>query len=101
MSDSSDREAEAMGESSQTPGDLAAARVGTMPVDGPRVRQHARLAVSVVEKRPARGRATGAQGGRRNMPNLLPNWSQTLPWGLGEFHLRVAGRMTWATLLFV
>jgi hypothetical protein len=35
------------------------------------------------------------------MPNLLPNWSLTLPWGLGEFHLRVAGRLTWATLLFV
>jgi hypothetical protein len=35
------------------------------------------------------------------MPNLLPNWSQTLPWGLGEFHLRVAGRLTWATLFFV
>src|SRR6185295_12164569 len=35
------------------------------------------------------------------MPNLLPDWSFSLPWKLGEFDLRAAGRMFWFTLLLV
>jgi hypothetical protein len=35
------------------------------------------------------------------MPNLLPDWSLTLPWGLGEFDVRAAGRMIWFSLLLI
>lgn len=35
------------------------------------------------------------------MPNLLPDWHLTLPWDLGLFDLRAAGRLVWATLLLV
>jgi hypothetical protein len=35
------------------------------------------------------------------MPNLLPNWTLTLPWDLGDFNTRAAGRLIWATLLLV
>ena len=34
------------------------------------------------------------------MPNLLPNWHLTLPWGLGLFGVREAGRLIWASALF-
>lgn len=33
------------------------------------------------------------------MPNLLPDWSLTLPWDLGAFTLREAGRLIWSSLL--
>ncbi len=33
------------------------------------------------------------------MPTLLPNWSQTLPWDMGEIHLRAAGRLATGVLL--
>jgi len=35
------------------------------------------------------------------MPNLLPDWSLTLPWGLGEFDVRAAGRLIWFSLLLI
>ncbi len=35
------------------------------------------------------------------MPNLLPDWSLTLPWGLGEFDVRAAGRMIWFSILLI
>lgn len=35
------------------------------------------------------------------MPNLLPAWTLTLPWGLGDWHLRASGRMVWGILLLV
>ena len=35
------------------------------------------------------------------MPNLLPAWTLTLPWGLGDWHLRASGRLFWGTFLFV
>ena len=35
------------------------------------------------------------------MPNLLPNWTLTLPWDLGAFNTRAAGRLTWATVLLI
>src|SRR4051812_41926698 len=34
------------------------------------------------------------------MPNLLPNWHLTLPWGLGLFGVREGGRLIWASALF-
>jgi hypothetical protein len=64
------------------------------------MRQKASFAFSVVRS-VARGRAAGAPGGRRDMPNLLPNWSQTLPWDMGVIHLRAAGRLTWGIILLV
>jgi hypothetical protein len=33
------------------------------------------------------------------MPNLLPNWTQTLPWDMGDVNLRQAGRLIWGILL--
>jgi hypothetical protein len=35
------------------------------------------------------------------MPNLLPDFSFDLPWGLGEFDLRAAGRLIWFSLLLI
>jgi hypothetical protein len=35
------------------------------------------------------------------MPNLLPDWTLTLPWQLGDFNVRAAGRLIWATLLLI
>jgi len=35
------------------------------------------------------------------MPNLLPDWSFDLPWKLGEFDLRAAGRLIWFSLLLI
>ena len=35
------------------------------------------------------------------MPNLLPDWTQTLPWDLGEINLRAAGRLIWSTLFLI
>lgn len=35
------------------------------------------------------------------MPNLLPDWHQTLPWDLGEWGLRASGRLFWSTFLLV
>lgn len=35
------------------------------------------------------------------MPNLLPDWTQTLPFDLGEWHLRASGRLVWGTLLLI
>jgi hypothetical protein len=34
------------------------------------------------------------------MPNLLPDWHLTLPWGLGLFGMREAGRLIWSSALF-
>jgi hypothetical protein len=34
------------------------------------------------------------------MPNLLPDWTLTLPWDLGDWSLRASGRLLWATFLF-
>jgi len=34
------------------------------------------------------------------MPNLLPDWHLTLPWGLGLFGMREGGRLIWASALF-
>src|SRR6266540_4258036 len=45
-----------------------------------------------------RGRKRNAHSaGRttRDMPNLLPDWTVTLPWDLGDFTLREAGRLLW------
>ena len=35
------------------------------------------------------------------MPNLLPDWTLTLPWELGDFNVRAAGRLIWASLLLI
>lgn len=35
------------------------------------------------------------------MPNLLPDFSFDLPWGLGEFDLRAAGRLIWFSILLI
>ena len=35
------------------------------------------------------------------MPNLLPDWTLTLPWDLGDWNLRASGRLVWAIFLFV
>lgn len=35
------------------------------------------------------------------MPNLLPDWTLTLPWGLGDFAVRPAGRLIWFSILLV
>jgi hypothetical protein len=35
------------------------------------------------------------------MPNLLPNWTLTLPWDLGDFNTREAGRLIWSTVLLI
>lgn len=35
------------------------------------------------------------------MPNLLPDWTLTLPWGLGDWGLRASGRLLWSTFLLV
>ena len=35
------------------------------------------------------------------MPNLLPNWTLTLPWDLGDFNTREAGRLIWSIVLLV
>jgi hypothetical protein len=34
------------------------------------------------------------------MPNLLPDWTLTLPWDLGDWSLRASGRLLWAIFLF-
>jgi hypothetical protein len=33
------------------------------------------------------------------MPNLLPDWTLTLPWDLGDLNLRQGGRLIWGILL--
>ena len=35
------------------------------------------------------------------MPNLLPAWTLTLPWDLGEWSLRGSGRLVWSIILTV
>jgi uncharacterized membrane protein HdeD (DUF308 family) len=35
------------------------------------------------------------------MPNLLPNWTLSLPWDLGDFNTREAGRLIWSIVLLV
>ena len=35
------------------------------------------------------------------MPNLLPDWTLTLPWDLGDWGLRASGRLLWSIFLFV
>lgn len=35
------------------------------------------------------------------MPNLLPDWTLTLPWDLGDWGLRASGRLFWSTFLLV
>jgi hypothetical protein len=35
------------------------------------------------------------------MPNLLPDWTLTLPWDLGDWGLRASGRLIWSTFLLV
>jgi hypothetical protein len=35
------------------------------------------------------------------MPNLLPDWTLTLPWDLGDFNTRAAGRLIWSIVLMV
>jgi hypothetical protein len=35
------------------------------------------------------------------MPNLLPDWTQTLPLDLGEINLRAAGRLIWSLLFLI
>jgi hypothetical protein len=35
------------------------------------------------------------------MPNLLPDFSFDLPWGLGEWDTRAAGRLIWFSLLLI
>jgi hypothetical protein len=35
------------------------------------------------------------------MPNLLPDWTLTLPWDLGDWHLRASGRLFWALFLTI
>ena len=35
------------------------------------------------------------------MPNLLPDWTLTLPWGLGDFGVRAAGRMIWFSIILI
>jgi len=35
------------------------------------------------------------------MPNLLPNWTLTLPWDLGDFNTREAGRLIWSIALLI
>jgi hypothetical protein len=35
------------------------------------------------------------------MPNLLPDWTQTLPFDLGDWHLRASGRLVWSTFLLI
>jgi hypothetical protein len=34
------------------------------------------------------------------MPNLLPDWTLTLPWDLGDWGLRPSGRLLWSIFLF-
>lgn len=35
------------------------------------------------------------------MPNLLPDWTLTLPWDLGDLNTRAAGRLFWSVVLLV
>jgi hypothetical protein len=35
------------------------------------------------------------------MPNLLPDWTLTLPWDLGDWGLRASGRLFWSSFLLV
>ncbi len=35
------------------------------------------------------------------MPNLLPDWTLTLPWDLGDFNTRAAGRLIWSIFLTI
>jgi hypothetical protein len=35
------------------------------------------------------------------MPNLLPDWTLTLPWDLGDWNLRASGRLVWSVFLLV
>lgn len=44
---------------------------------------------------PAHGEDVG------DMPNLLPDWTLTLPWDLGDWSLRASGRLFWSTFLLI
>ena len=35
------------------------------------------------------------------MPNLLPDWTLTLPWDLGDWNLRASGRLIWSIMLLI
>jgi len=35
------------------------------------------------------------------MPNLLPDWTLTLPWDLGDWSLRASGRLLWSVFLLI
>lgn len=35
------------------------------------------------------------------MPNLLPDWTLTLPWDLGDFNVRAAGRLIWSVFITI
>ncbi|MEX2256910.1 MAG: hypothetical protein WEC34_15860 [Acidimicrobiia bacterium] len=35
------------------------------------------------------------------MPNLLPDWTLTLPWDLGDWNLRESGRLFWSLALLI
>lgn len=35
------------------------------------------------------------------MPNLLPDWTLTLPWDLGDWNLRASGRLFWSIVLAI
>jgi hypothetical protein len=35
------------------------------------------------------------------MPNLLPDWTLTLPWDLGDWGLRASGRLFWSSFLLI
>jgi hypothetical protein len=35
------------------------------------------------------------------MPNLLPDWTLTLPWDLGDWNVRASGRLLWSIFLII
>lgn len=35
------------------------------------------------------------------MPNLLPDWTLTLPWDLGDWNVRASGRLIWSIFLTI
>ena len=35
------------------------------------------------------------------MPNLLPDWTLTLPWDLGDWNVRASGRLLWSLFLTI
>jgi hypothetical protein len=35
------------------------------------------------------------------MPNLLPDWTLTLPWDLGDWNVRASGRLIWSVILLI